>query len=100
MEYFPDNLARLLGLHRVKGGEAAEWLGMQQSSLSHWMAGKRQPTWASLTKVAEFFDVRPDSLVGLPFKDLLEREIANGDRFENVERKIQRARRGLEVVRS
>jgi transcriptional regulator with XRE-family HTH domain len=98
MQRFPDNLNRLLGMHNLTAREAAQILGLSQSTFAKWGTGLRQPSFATALKVGEFFGVPADRLATAEFTDLLENELGNPERFQNVEKKIQYARAGLKPV--
>jgi transcriptional regulator with XRE-family HTH domain len=62
---FKDNLKSLRiekGLGQVK---LAELLGVSKSSISYWENGVQEPTMSALIKMAKFFGVSIDYLVGL-----------------------------------
>lgn len=48
-------------LNQVK---LAEQLGIDQSTVSYWLSGKKLPNIASLWQLADYFDVDIDYLVG------------------------------------
>jgi transcriptional regulator with XRE-family HTH domain len=90
---FGDNLARLLGVHRLTGSRASSLLDVSPQALSDWSHGKRQPEPDTLERVSKFFDVRPERLAHAEFADLLANELADPQRFERVEARIRRAGR-------
>ena len=98
MERFPDNLNRLLGMHDLTSREAAEILGLSQSTLGKWHSRMRRPSFAMALKVGEFFGIPADRLATAEFTDLLQHELADPERFQTVETKIHHLRRGLKPV--
>ncbi len=98
MEQFPDNLNRLLGMHDLTDREAAEILGLRQSTLGKWQTRMRRPSFAMALRVGEFFGVPADRLATAEFTDLLQHELADPERFEAVETKIHHLRTGLRPV--
>lgn len=98
VEHFADNLERLLGLHKISAKEAASLLGLSQSSFSKWSTGKRNPGFGTALKLGEFFQVSAEKLARSPFSELLANELSSAERFEQVERKIQGRRTGLQAV--
>ena len=98
VERFPDNLNRLLGLHDLTDREAAEILGLSQSTLGKWQTRVRRPSFGMALRVAEFFGVPADRLATADFSDLLSHELADPARFEAVETRIHRLRTGLKAV--
>jgi transcriptional regulator with XRE-family HTH domain len=98
MHQFSGNLNRLLGIHNLTAREAAEILGLSQSTFAKWGTGLRQPSFATALKVGEFFGVPADRLATAEFVDLLQHELADPERFQAVEKKIQYARAGLKAV--
>ena len=98
MERFPDNLFRLLGLHRLTAREAAFVLGISESSLGKWGSGARRPSFETALLVSDFFGVGANRLAQAEFEDLLANELADPNRFRAVETKIRHARTGLKAV--
>jgi transcriptional regulator with XRE-family HTH domain len=98
MELFPENLRRLLGLHDLDQAEAAEMLGMSKASFSAWNSGRRQPSFQTALHIGEFFGVPADRLARAEFEDLLAHELADPDRFREVEAEIRRRRSTLREV--
>ena len=89
---FGENLRRLLGVHDIRGREAAQLIGVSPQSLSEWMQGHRRPNLQMLLRVAAFFEISGERLLQAPFGELLAREVADRRRFEVVEAKIAAAR--------
>jgi transcriptional regulator with XRE-family HTH domain len=98
MQRFSDNLNRLLGMHDLTAREAAKILGLSQSTFAKWGTGLRQPSFATALKVGEFFGVPADRLATAEFEDLLQNELADPERFQAVETRIQYARSGIRPV--
>lgn len=96
MQAFGENLRRLLGLHDLRGREAARLIGISPQSLSEWMRGHRQPNLQMLLRVASFLEINGERLLRAPFRELLVHEAGDRKRFDRVEAKInsQRARSG------
>ena len=93
MRTFGENLRRLLGLHDLRGREAARLIGVSPQSLSEWMRGHRQPNLRMLLRVSSFLEINGERLLQAPFRELLSRELADGRRFDRVEAKIRTHRR-------
>jgi transcriptional regulator with XRE-family HTH domain len=98
MQRFPDNLNRLLGMHGLTAREAAKILGLSQSTFAKWGTGLRQPSFATALKVGEFFGIAADRLATAAFEDLLQKELADPERFQAVETRIRYARSGIRPV--
>ncbi len=99
MEAFPDNLRRLLGVHALTAREAAALLDLSVSTFTKWERGLRQPSFSTALRVADFFGVPADRLATAEFKDLLQHELADPDRFDAVEERIQLDRARLDAAR-
>lgn len=97
MENFPDNLSRVLGMHRLTAREGAELTGMSQAAFYAYLAGARRPGLTTALGLAEFFELPPQTFVTGSFEELLPR-LADADRFRSVEAKLDRARKPLRVV--
>jgi transcriptional regulator with XRE-family HTH domain len=87
--YFPDNLERLLGLHRLTAERAAELIGVSPTTLSYWRNGKQSPGARAQHSLLAFFEVDYWSLNWQPFGEMLEADLADRERFERVEAKIR-----------
>jgi transcriptional regulator with XRE-family HTH domain len=98
MEHFAENLQRLLGLHRLTTREAADMLAMSRSALTKWASGDRAPSFTAALVVGDFFGVPADRLARADFADLLEHELADAARFNEVEAEIRRRRSTLRAV--
>jgi transcriptional regulator with XRE-family HTH domain len=92
VQAFGENLRRLLGLHDLRGREAARMIGVSPQSLSEWMRGRRQPNLQMLLRVASFLEINGERLLRAPFRELLGREVADRARFDQVEAKIRENR--------
>lgn len=99
-EVFGGNVSRLLGMHDLSARDASQLLGISSVALSQWRTGKRGPSLDALLRLGQFFEVPTDRLMTEDFSGLLAGPLADVERFERVEAKIARARRGLKVVRS
>ena len=95
---FTDNFVRLLGLHALSQNFAAELIGVSSATVSSWMNGKSSPSLAKAVAVADLFQLSANRLTGALFADLLENELANRERFEQVEERIRRGRSSLRSV--
>ena len=58
------NLKMLMKEQDLKQQALAEEIGISQSAISSWLSGKKEPSIESLWKLADFFDVSIDELVG------------------------------------
>ena len=62
------------------------------------MNGKAMPSLAKAIGIAELFQISTDRLMGAEFADLLEHELADGERFTRVEERIRRGGSKLRSV--
>lgn len=95
---FTDNFIRLLGLHGLTQHFTAELLGVSAATISSWMNGKSTPSLGKAIDIAELFKLSTDRLMGAEFSDLLAHELADRDRFDQVELRIKRGRTNLKSV--
>ena len=61
---FSNNLYKLRKESKVSQQKLAEFVGVSQQCISEWEKGKIEPTLSYLWKIADFFDVSIDFLVG------------------------------------
>ena len=87
-------IRRLLGLHALSAAEASAWIGVSAQALSEIQRGNRTPSLSTLRRVAEFFAIPVDRLLGASFEELLRNELADPERFRSVERRIDEERSG------
>jgi transcriptional regulator with XRE-family HTH domain len=95
---FTDNFVRLLGMHALSQNFTASLLGVSGATMSSWMNGKSSPSLAKAIAIAELFQLSTDRLMGAEFAELLEKELADRQRYLEVEERIRRARSGLKAV--
>ncbi len=61
---FSQNLKALRAGANLTQGALAQGLGTTQRKVSYWESGKVEPDIADLWKIADFFDVTVDELIG------------------------------------
>src|SRR5581483_1112391 len=89
---FSDNFVRILGLHALTQNTAAALIGVSGATMSAWMNQKTSPSLPKAIAVAELFQLSANRLMGAEFSDLLANELADPERFQQVEERIRRAR--------
>ena len=65
MSKFSENLKMLRLEKNIGQVELAAKLGVSKGIISLWENGKREPTLTYIIKIATFFDVTSDFLIGL-----------------------------------
>jgi transcriptional regulator with XRE-family HTH domain len=95
---FQDNFIRLLGLHALSQYFTAELLGVSEATVSAWMNGKSTPSLPKAIDIAELFGIDANRLMRGAFRDLLQNELSDPDRFDRVEMRIKRGRTKLASV--
>lgn len=61
---FVNRLKELLSLYNLSQYGLAKQLGISPSTVCNWLNGKKEPSIESLWKIADFFDVSVDFLIG------------------------------------
>ena len=61
---FVDRLKELLETENVTQYALSKKIGISQSAVSNWLSGKKEPCIESLWKIADYFDVTVDYLIG------------------------------------
>jgi len=64
MKHFSNCLAQLLKERGVMQKELGEALYVSKSRLHHWIKGRAEPDLEMLARIADFFDVSADFLIG------------------------------------
>jgi transcriptional regulator with XRE-family HTH domain len=64
MSSFPERLVELRKSRSLTQKQLAEAIGAHERGIRFYEAGKKQPTLDSLMKLADYFDVSIDYLVG------------------------------------
>lgn len=62
-QIFARNLERLRKLKNISMNELAEQIGVSQSTISDWEAGKKMPRSGSIQKIADFFGIPKTNLL-------------------------------------
>jgi transcriptional regulator with XRE-family HTH domain len=88
-ENFAKNLRTLLGVHGLTARETARLTGVSVNALSSWMTGERDPSLASMQKLAGFFEIDAFKLLGQYTGSFLHEELADLERWERVEQKLR-----------
>jgi len=62
--FFKENLKMLRKEQELGQVQLSKLIGVSKSSISYWETGKQEPTLTALIKLADFFNVSLDYLVG------------------------------------
>lgn len=65
MEIFEQRLKQLMKEHKVTKYKISQETGASKQTVSNWYNGKSEPTVKFLYKLAVYFDVTSDYLIGL-----------------------------------
>lgn len=68
MILFNERLKELRLENNLSQIKLAEKLGASQRSISSWENGERQPDFETLEKIAKFFNVTTDYLLGISYQ--------------------------------
>ena len=60
-------IKQLMLEHNLSQQKLADILGVNQTTVSQWLLGKKKPGYDSIMLLYEKFDVAPNSLFGLDF---------------------------------
>ena len=63
-EQFPARLRHLRERRRMSRGALGECCGLSKTIIVRYERGEREPTASSLAKIADFFEVSTDCLLG------------------------------------
>ena len=81
-----------MGLHGLSSNFTATLIGVAPATMSAWLNGRATPSLSSVIAIADLFQIGTDRLLATPFVELLERELADRQRYLDVEQKIKQRR--------
>ena len=85
---FPSALRELMDAKRTTQNELADYLDKSRQAISYYCDGSSSPDWETIVRIAEFFDVSTDYLLGISdikSRDVTIHSIVNGTGIsENV----------------
>lgn len=90
---FQVNLRRLLFFHHESAREAAAVIGITEQAISGWLKGTRKPSFATVMKIAEIYEIDPRSLDAQPVWDFAP-ILGDPERVDRAEENIARLRGG------
>ena len=61
---FVERLKYLMAIEHLTHGDLARRISISQSAVCNWLNGKKEPSIESLWKLADYFDVTADYLIG------------------------------------
>ena len=59
-----ERIKDLLSTEKISQYALAKRTGISQSAISNWLSGKKEPSIDSLWRIADYFDVTVDYLIG------------------------------------
>lgn len=59
-----DRIKELLAVEKISQYALSKRTGISQSAISNWISGKKEPSIDSLWRLADFFDITVDYLIG------------------------------------
>lgn len=61
---YTERIKDLMNEERISQAELARSVGISQSAVCNWLNGKKEPSIDSLWRLADFFDVSVDYIIG------------------------------------
>ncbi|MFR5833933.1 MAG: helix-turn-helix domain-containing protein [Acutalibacteraceae bacterium] len=61
---YTERIKNLMNEERISQAELARSVGISQSAVCNWLNGKKEPSIDSLWRLADFFDVSVDYIIG------------------------------------
>lgn len=77
---FSEILKNLIEENNIKKTHLAEYLGLRASAVSSWLSGESYPSFKSVLKLCEIFNITPDKIFGFEEIDdayKLEKQVDN-----------------------
>lgn len=67
MEYieFKEVISQILAEQKISQAEFAKNIGTSQGTVSKWLSGAQEPRYCQLQRIASFYDIPSDFLLGL-----------------------------------
>lgn len=59
-----ERIKDLMNEERISQAELARSVGISQSAVCNWLNGKKEPSIDSLWRLADFFDISVDYIIG------------------------------------
>ena len=60
-------LKEIMSINNLSQQKLADILGVNQTTVSQWLLGKKKPGYDSIMLIYEKFDVEPNALVGIEY---------------------------------
>lgn len=73
---FPKNLREIMNNSGATQTELADYLGKSRQAISYYCDGSSSPDWETLVKIADYFNVSANWLLGLPGPKSLDADVA------------------------
>lgn len=100
MTAFSSNLKYLREEHKLSQQQIADSIGIKQRTYSDYENGKTEPGVEVLTKLARFFKVSLDYIVGYTILEPVDREIAKNLNISNAELAERVFAQGFEIAKN
>ncbi|WP_059105918.1 helix-turn-helix domain-containing protein [Shouchella shacheensis] len=96
---FGDRIAQLRNKQNLTQAGLADKIGISRASLSHYEKSRREPDYATLKKLADFFDVSTDYILGRDQQDDKDTIAAHHDSDNWTKEELDEIERFKEFVR-
>lgn len=63
--YYIDIIKQVMQEHNLSQQKFADMLGVNQTTVSQWLLGKKKPGYDSIAMLYEKFEIEPNSLFGI-----------------------------------
>ena len=89
---FSENFSAILKIRGISQSQFARLYGVKQNTISQWANGKREPTFADLTRICALLDFNIDEILGYnqrSKKELLRDIIGGNQEFQKAQQELQ-----------
>lgn len=97
---FGDRIAHLRNNKNLTQNDLADKVGISRASLSHYEKNRREPDYDTLKKLADFFNVSTDFILGREHQNDIETIAAHHDNYNWSKEELEEIEQFKEFVRS
>lgn len=59
-----DAIKEIMSTHKLSQQKFADMIGVNQTTVSQWLLGRKKPTYDSINSICKKFDIEPNEIFG------------------------------------